>query len=85
MELNRLQEKMYHKVCDRIDVGRDFKIVSNDVVINFQYSKYDLEWEGFVYDNTKNWKKSIENGWVDLKVFSDDRELKKYIRELITK
>lgn len=85
MELNRLQEKMYHKVCDRIDVGRDFKIVSNDVVINFQYSKYDLEWEGFVYDNTKNWKKTIENGWVDLKIFSDDRELKKYIRELITK
>lgn len=85
MELNRLQEKMYHKVCDRIDVGRDFKIVSNDVVINFQYSKYDLEWEGFVYDNTKNWKKSIENGWVDLKIFSDDRELKKYIRELIAK
>lgn len=29
MELNKLQEKIYHKVCDRIAVGKDFKIITD--------------------------------------------------------
>ena len=83
MELNKLQEKIYHKICDRIAVGKDFKVITDNIVVNFYYSKFDLEWNGYIYDNTKNWEKYIENGWIDVKIFLNDKDLKKYIKEII--
>lgn len=71
------------KIKDRVSLGKAFKVITDTKVINFEYSKYDLEWIGYIYDNSKDWKESIKNGWIDLIVFEDDRELEKYIKDII--
>lgn len=71
------------KIKDRISLGKTFKVITDTKVINFEYSKYDLEWIGYIYDNSKTWKESIKNGWIDLMVFEDDRELEKYIKDIV--
>ena len=83
MYLTELQIKIYNNLSNRIYLGKDFKIVTKESIMNFTYSKYDLEWHAFIYDNTATWKESIKNGWVDLNIFATDRELKTFLKKLI--
>lgn len=70
------------KIKDRVSLGKAFKVITDTKVINFEYSKYDLEWIGYIYNNSKDWERSIKNGWIDLIVFENDRELEKYIKDI---